>query len=177
MLGAEAGVSCGATSAACLPAAVAMGLCQHTCQSNLIHYIMLWSECYSTALWSRCHVSHAQMDSSNVTTIRYTLPRSVAQAGCQLYAEGHFSIPASLLGPQEVHGESARPRTYTILEVVGCSPGGSLPETGAVEATLKVRPGWQKLMSIQARRLFVCAPDHEQSNSLAAYAWRVPMCL
>jgi hypothetical protein len=39
-----------------------------------------------------------------VTTIRYTLPRSVGQAGCQLYSEGHFSIPASLVGPAEVGG-------------------------------------------------------------------------
>jgi hypothetical protein len=43
-----------------------------------------------------------QMDSNNVTTVRYTLPRSVAQLGCQLYGEGHFSIPASLVGPPEV---------------------------------------------------------------------------
>jgi hypothetical protein len=73
-----------------------------------------------------------------VTSIRYTLPRSVAQAGCQLYGEGHFSIPASLVGPAEVYGDSTRPRTYTILEVVGCIPGGSLPDTGALEATLQV---------------------------------------
>jgi hypothetical protein len=39
-----------------------------------------------------------------VTTIRYTLPRSVGQAGCQLYSEGHFSIPASLVGPTAVGG-------------------------------------------------------------------------
>jgi hypothetical protein len=38
----------------------------------------------------------------------------------------------------QVYGSSSRPRTYTILEVVGCTPGGSLADNSALEATLQV---------------------------------------
>jgi hypothetical protein len=39
----------------------------------------------------------------------------------------------------QVYGGSVRPRTYTILEVVGCTPGGALSTTVPLEATLKVK--------------------------------------
>jgi hypothetical protein len=38
----------------------------------------------------------------------------------------------------QVYGGSVRPRTYSILEVVGCTPGGTLSPTVPLEATLKV---------------------------------------
>jgi hypothetical protein len=50
----------------------------------------------------------------------------------------------------QVYGGSVRPRTYTILEVVGCTPGGALSPTVPLEATLKVKgvgrrvDGWTK---------------------------------
>jgi hypothetical protein len=43
-----------------------------------------------------------QTTSDHMTTLRYTLPWSVGQAGCQLYSEGHFTIPASIVGPRAV---------------------------------------------------------------------------
>jgi hypothetical protein len=43
-----------------------------------------------------------QTTSDNVTTVRYTLPKSVGEHGCRLYSEGRFTIPASLMGPQAV---------------------------------------------------------------------------
>jgi hypothetical protein len=43
--------------------------------------------------------------------------------------------------PIQVYGGSVRPRTYTILEVVGCTPGGTLSSTVPLEATLKVGAG------------------------------------
>jgi hypothetical protein len=41
---------------------------------------------------------------TNLTTIRYTLPRSTAQLGCILVTEGHTTLPADLVGPSQVGG-------------------------------------------------------------------------
>jgi hypothetical protein len=40
----------------------------------------------------------------------------------------------------QVYGNSTRPRTYTILELVGCSSNGNIAQGAALEAMLQVGP-------------------------------------
>jgi hypothetical protein len=53
----------------------------------------------------------------------------------------NYTLLHVLVAALQVYGNSTRPRTYTILEVVGCTPGGSLADNDALQATLQVRQG------------------------------------